>query len=63
MSLPSSPDFAHEASRTLQHQLYYNGEILEIALDSLKGYKEQSIACDDQYFPFVKYVLLTRMQL
>ena len=44
MSLPESPDFAHETSQTLQHQLYYSGEILEIAFDSLKGYKEQSIA-------------------
>lgn len=44
MSLPESPDFAHEASQSLQHQLYYSGEILEISFDGLKGYKEQSIA-------------------
>ena len=45
MSLPTAPEIAHDASKTLQHQLYYSGEILEIAFDSLRGYKEQSIAC------------------
>ena len=34
-----------EAAETLQHQLYYNGEALDVALDGLRGYKDQSIAC------------------
>ncbi|KAG9103444.1 Topoisomerase 1-associated factor 1 [Ceratobasidium sp. 370] len=33
-----------EAAETLQSQLYYNGEALDVALDSLREYKEQSIA-------------------
>ncbi|KZW03785.1 timeless-domain-containing protein [Exidia glandulosa HHB12029] len=33
-----------EAAEALQHQLYYNGEIMDLAFDSLKSYKEQSLA-------------------
>jgi hypothetical protein len=33
-----------EAAETLQHQLYYNGEVLDLAFEGLQGYKEQSIA-------------------
>jgi len=44
MSHKDAPESAIEAAEILQHQLYYNGETLEIALDSLKNYKEQSIS-------------------
>lgn len=33
-----------EAAETLQHQLYYNGEIMDMCIDCLRTYKEQSIA-------------------
>jgi hypothetical protein len=44
MSLPTSGEAFNEASQTLQYQLYYDGEILELSFEMLKGYKEQSIA-------------------
>jgi len=43
----SSHDEAEaEAASTLRHQLIYNGEVLDIALDSIRSYKEgtQSLA-------------------
>ena len=35
-----------EAAQTLQHQIIYNGEILDISLDSMRAYKDgtQSLA-------------------
>lgn len=33
-----------DAAETLQHQLYYNGEILDLSFECLRTYKEQSIA-------------------
>ncbi|KAF9516043.1 hypothetical protein BS47DRAFT_1443938 [Hydnum rufescens UP504] len=53
--------FCARASKTLQHQLYYNGEILEIALDSLKGYKQQSIAYLDSTI-HLSYLLLRMLE-
>jgi replication fork protection complex subunit Tof1/Swi1 len=43
ISSASDPDLV-EAAGVLQHQLYYNGEILDLAIDSIQGYKEQSVA-------------------
>ena len=43
MSLISDPALS-EAAEILQHQLYYNGEVLDLAFEGLQGYKEQSIA-------------------
>jgi replication fork protection complex subunit TIMELESS/Tof1/Swi1 len=43
MSLVSDPTLS-EAAEILQHQLYYNGEVLDLAFEGLQGYKEQSIA-------------------
>jgi replication fork protection complex subunit Tof1/Swi1 len=45
-SSSSSDDAEAEAALTLRHQLIYNGEVLDIALDSIRSYKEgtQSLA-------------------
>ncbi|EJD53471.1 timeless-domain-containing protein [Auricularia subglabra TFB-10046 SS5] len=40
----SGDDELVDAAQALQHQLYYNGEILDLCFDSLKTYKEQSLA-------------------
>lgn len=38
-----------DAAQTLQHQIIYNGEILDIAISSIRSYKEgtQSLAYQD----------------
>ncbi|TFK28235.1 timeless-domain-containing protein [Coprinopsis marcescibilis] len=53
----------HEASAVLYQQLIYNGEILDIALDSLKSYKEgkQSLAYLDAAVG-LGYVLLRGLE-
>jgi replication fork protection complex subunit Tof1/Swi1 len=45
-SASSEDDAEAEAALTLRHQLIYNGEVLDIALDSIRSYKEgtQSLA-------------------
>lgn len=53
MSLASDATL-REAAEILQHQLYYNGEILDLAYDGLLGYKEQSVAS----VSFLKFVLM-----
>jgi replication fork protection complex subunit Tof1/Swi1 len=40
----TSDETLSEAAEVLQHQLYYNGEILDLAYDGLQGYKDQSVA-------------------
>jgi len=37
---PATADEFKEAAETLQHQLYYNGEVLDIAFDGIKEWKE-----------------------
>jgi hypothetical protein len=39
-SKSSSDPLLAEAAETLQHQLIYNGEVLDIAFESLRNYKE-----------------------
>ncbi|KAG8711383.1 Topoisomerase 1-associated factor 1, partial [Ceratobasidium sp. 394] len=56
------PDEAvQEAAETLQSQLYYNGEALDVALDSLREYKEQSIAYLDSAV-HLAFVLLRMLE-
>ncbi|KAF8607094.1 timeless-domain-containing protein [Ceratobasidium sp. AG-I] len=50
-----------EAAETLQHQLYYNGEALDVALDGLRGYKDQSIAFLDSAV-HLAYVILRMLE-
>ncbi|KAJ1301303.1 hypothetical protein OPQ81_003705 [Rhizoctonia solani] len=60
--MAQDPDEAtQEAAETLQHQLYYNGEALDVALDSLRGYKDQSIAYLDSAV-YLAYVLLRMLE-
>jgi len=39
-SASSEDDAEAEAALTLRHQLIYNGEVLDIALESIRSYKE-----------------------
>ncbi|QRV99102.1 topoisomerase 1-associated factor 1 [Ceratobasidium sp. AG-Ba] len=50
-----------EAAETLQSQIYYNGEALDVALDSLRGYKDQSIAYLDSAV-HLAFVLLRMLE-
>ncbi|KAF8523716.1 timeless protein-domain-containing protein [Hysterangium stoloniferum] len=50
-----------EAAEVLQHQLYYNGEILDLSYDGLQGYKDQSIAYLDSAI-HLAYVLLRMLE-
>ncbi|KAG9123429.1 Topoisomerase 1-associated factor 1 [Ceratobasidium sp. 392] len=50
-----------EAAETLQSQLYYNGEALDVALESLRGYKDQSIAYLDSAV-HLAFVLLRMLE-
>ncbi|CAE6484806.1 unnamed protein product [Rhizoctonia solani] len=60
--MAQDPDEAtQEAAETLQHQLYYNGEALDVALESLRGYKDQSIAYLDSAV-HLAYVLLRMLE-
>ncbi|CAE6475330.1 unnamed protein product [Rhizoctonia solani] len=60
--MAQDPDEANqEAAETLQHQLYYNGEALDVALESLRGYKDQSIAYLDSAV-HLAYVLLRMLE-
>ncbi|CAE6415167.1 unnamed protein product [Rhizoctonia solani] len=60
--MAQDPDEAtQEAAETLQHQLYYNGEALDIALESLRNYKDQSIAYLDSAV-HLAYVLLRMLE-
>ncbi|KAH7337412.1 timeless protein-domain-containing protein [Rhizoctonia solani] len=60
--MAQDPDEAtQEAAETLQHQLYYNGEALDVALDSLRNYKDQSIAYLDSAV-HLAYVLLRMLE-
>ncbi|KDQ07544.1 hypothetical protein BOTBODRAFT_192367 [Botryobasidium botryosum FD-172 SS1] len=61
MSHPNSPEAAIETAQTLQHQLYYSGEILDLAFDCLRSYKEQSIAYLDSTV-HLGYVLLRMLE-
>lgn len=57
-------DYA-DAARTLQHKLYYNGEILEIAFENLRGYKEQTAQKSIAYLEGsvrLSYVLLRLLE-
>ncbi|KAF8513196.1 timeless protein-domain-containing protein [Gautieria morchelliformis] len=60
MSLVSEPTLS-EAAEILQHQLYYNGEVLDLAFEGLQGYKEQSIAYLDSSIQLA-YVLLRMLE-
>lgn len=60
MSSSSDPDDTDVAD-ILQHQLYYNGEILETALAVIAGYKDQSIGYLDAVVHFA-YVLLRMLE-
>ena len=40
LSDQDAPEDYIEAAETLQHKLYYNGEVLDVALDSIKEWKE-----------------------
>ncbi|KAG8738044.1 Topoisomerase 1-associated factor 1 [Ceratobasidium sp. 414] len=60
--MAQDPDEAvQEAAETLQSQLYYNGEALDVALDSLREYKEQSIAYLDSAV-HLAFVLLRMLE-
>ncbi|CAE6456708.1 unnamed protein product [Rhizoctonia solani] len=60
--MAQDPDEAtQEAAETLQHQLYYNGEALDVALESLRGYKDQSIAYLDSAV-HLAFVLLRMLE-
>ncbi|CAE6409911.1 unnamed protein product [Rhizoctonia solani] len=60
--MAQDPDEAtQEAAETLQHQLYYNGEALDVALESLRNYKDQSIAYLDSAV-HLAYVLLRMLE-
>ncbi|KAG8715598.1 Topoisomerase 1-associated factor 1 [Ceratobasidium sp. 423] len=62
MLMAQDPDEAtQEAAETLQHQLYYNGEALDVALESLRNYKDQSIAYLDSAVQLA-YVLLRMLE-
>lgn len=60
MSASNDPD-DQEVADILQHQLYYNGEILETALAVVAGYKDQSIGYLDAVVHFA-YVLLRMLE-
>lgn len=60
MSASADPD-DQEVADILQHQLYYNGEILETALAVVAGYKDQSIGYLDAVVHFA-YVLLRMLE-
>ncbi|GJJ14718.1 hypothetical protein Clacol_008985 [Clathrus columnatus] len=60
MSSVSDPNLS-EAAEVLQHQLYYNGEVLDLAYDGLLGYKEQSVAYLDSAV-HLAYVLLRMLE-
>jgi replication fork protection complex subunit Tof1/Swi1 len=45
-STSTSEALLADAAETLQHQLVYNGEVLDIALESLKNYKEGTQSLD-----------------
>ncbi|CAE7152048.1 unnamed protein product, partial [Rhizoctonia solani] len=60
--MAQDPDeVTQEAAETLQHQLYYNGEALDVALESLRNYKDQSIAFLDSAV-HLAYVLLRMLE-
>ncbi|KAG8689963.1 Topoisomerase 1-associated factor 1, partial [Ceratobasidium sp. 395] len=60
--MAQDPDEAvQEAAETLQSQLYYNGEALDVALESLRGYKEQSLAYLDSAV-HLAFVLLRMLE-
>ncbi|CAE6535100.1 unnamed protein product [Rhizoctonia solani] len=62
MLMAQDPDEAtQEAAETLQHQLYYNGEALDVALESLRNYKDQSVAYLDSAV-HLAYVLLRMLE-
>ncbi|KAF8333073.1 timeless protein-domain-containing protein [Cantharellus anzutake] len=61
MGHSSSPGFIIESSSLLQHQMYYSGEILDISLECLRQYKEQSVAYLDSAVNF-SYVLLRMLE-
>ncbi|THH29094.1 hypothetical protein EUX98_g5095 [Antrodiella citrinella] len=52
-----------EAAQTLQHQIIYNGEILDISIDSLRAYKDgtQSLAYLDSSI-YLAYSLLRMLE-
>lgn len=50
-----------EAAETLQHSIYYNGDILDTALTVVAQYKDQSIAYLDSVIHFA-YVLLRMLE-
>jgi len=50
MSKSANEEYA-DAADALQHQLWYNGEILDLCYDALKTYKDQSIASVFLFLP------------
>ncbi|KAF8578836.1 timeless-domain-containing protein [Ramaria rubella] len=60
MALVSDPMLS-ESAEILQHQLYYNGEVLDLAIEGLQNYKEQSIAYLDSSINLA-YVLLRMLE-
>ncbi|KIJ43813.1 hypothetical protein M422DRAFT_136778, partial [Sphaerobolus stellatus SS14] len=60
MSHASDPTLL-EAAEVLQHQLYYNGDVLDFAIEGLQNYKEQSIAYLDSSV-HLAYTLLRMLE-
>lgn len=63
MANSSQSDAEADAASTLRHQLIYNGEVLDIALDSVRSYKEgtQSLAYLDSSI-YLAYALLRMLE-
>lgn len=60
--MATSPDEADvEVAEILQHQLYYNGDILDSSLEAVTRYKEQSIGFLEAVVTFA-YVLLRMLE-
>jgi replication fork protection complex subunit Tof1/Swi1 len=61
-AMATSPDEADvEVAEILQHQLYYNGDILDSSLEAVTRYKEQSIGFLEAVVTFA-YVLLRMLE-
>ena len=62
-SSTSESESISEAAETLRHQLIYNGEVLDIALDSVRQYKPgtQSLAYLDSSI-YLAYALLRMLE-
>lgn len=57
----SNDELDSEAAETLQHSIYYNGDILDTCLNVVARYKDQSVAYLDSIIHFA-YVLLRMLE-